>query len=75
MLLGSRIKFRKPAAEVLLLSAKQLLGHLDDAFRLEAVFLLQFLERSGRTEGMHADNTTLRAYVTLPAKSGCLLYR
>src|SRR5215813_3890312 len=53
---------------------QQLFGNRDDLIRFEAELFLQFLERRGGAEGMHADDPSLRAHITLPAESRGLFH-
>ena len=43
--------------------------------RLESEFPLEFLERRGRSKGIHADHAARSADVALPSKRGGLLDR
>src|ERR1022692_4350802 len=52
---------------------QHLFGGGHKAFRFEAVLALQFLERGGRAESLHAENAAVYARVAFPAKRGRLL--
>src|SRR4029077_2930057 len=56
-----------------LFPAQQLLRHRNHTVRLEAKFLLQFLERSRGPEGLHPDHAARRADESLPPERGGLL--
>src|SRR5262245_14876290 len=67
---------RKGSPSVLLALAEQLPDGLGHALGLESEFSLQLLERSRRTECVHANDTAgFPADVALPAESRGLLHR
>src|SRR5262245_3990165 len=58
---------------LLSLTPEHFQGSHDDLLRLEAELALQFLERGGLAEGLHADDAAMVADIALPAQRRCLL--
>src|SRR5262245_31656467 len=61
---------RGPASS---LAPKQLQTGVDNALRFKAEFALQLLQRRGGAEGLHADDSSVGADISLPSQDRSLL--